>query len=1127
MNMKRTVKRLATLAATVLMTAVAVQAHDTYEWTGKLKNASFESGTTGWTLQKNVSGWEDFKIVSGSAPDGDKHYNLWAQKVTSLNLYQSVSLPAGQYTLTAQVRTNTQGLSDQHLYVTTAQGTASSANLSRNDYEWETLTLNFTLTAAGSLSLGIASTGSGTSEKGWFCVDDFRLWGDQEPDPHMNQTVEQVSTAVRLTGQADYHITSTTPFTAEGSIDIENTDHAVVFFDNLRPSEAKTFLKYVRINGANAVAESNCQLRLYDHGTVLYPYGKENKNTTGFHPLTVYTEQYCQGEQCEAFGIENTKGFMNTLTDETLNNRIRSFRLKRGYMVTFAIGEAGWGYQRCFIADSEDLIVNTLPDILDRRISSYRVFRWDNVGKNGVANILNTDNLKKLNCTWTYAWGPGQSLGTDYECVPHMNNLWSTTDYQLGVNNQSPNLKTDNEPANSNDPYPATVAQELERWPQLMRTGRRLLSPSSFDSGEWFHTQFFDSIDARGWRCDVVDIHCYWSEGNFNNIRSNWADKYHRPVWITEFIWGASWSGGFGIFGVATTNAERGNPSDATLQKNKEVCARIWENLNGQDCVERYAYWNDEWPCSKILWNGNLTPAGEYYAQMKTGTGYNPNYDYAPREWRCQAAKSLLATYDAGKLACMVEWQSMDCDLAESITLQRREGAGAWQAIETWEHPDFVDFSFEDVDVDGDKEYSYRVVEKTWKNTTLTSGAVAMSRYLVNGSINAESKSSIRGWTCERNAKNGYTKADGGDTYFEVWDSNASDIDFNYYQDVTGLPAGVYQLEAACFNSTDGVSGATVNGHMGLYAEADGVLYFTPVTRNSQISYSQLTTIKRIIVRDGKMRVGIRNIGRMTARWAGADNFRLTYLGTEDEVLGNTTYEETIVAANEALAAVFPELEDGSRDASGFIMNADCARSTTTFWTTNNLGITSGQAWDGDDSNKYFDKWNSGSLSSSMQQTITGLPAGKYRLSALMRGTPGISLTLRATQKNADGNTKSYNKAITGQDGNTIAGSPYQRGWLKVETDVIDIAQGDQLIVGASTAASQTAWWSVDHFQLEYLPSDDVNTVISSTADSRQPISIRYYNLQGQPVSKPASGIYVEKTVFADGSSKSVKKLQR
>lgn len=1119
--------RLFTLATAALSLFMTVRAEQTdYEWTGKMKNPSFESGSSKWTLQKNLSGWEDIKIVNGSAAEGERHYNIWAQKVKSLDLYQELVLPAGKYTLSAQLMTNTQGLSDQHVYVRTSGGTVSSPNLSKGNSEWEQLKVSFTLAAEENVTVGVASTGNGTNEKGWFCVDDFRLWSNQEPEPDMNQQVEQVTAPVSLTGKSDYHITGKIPFSIAGSIDIVNTEHAVVFFDNLRPSEAKKWLQYIKINGEDAVSEVNCQLRLYDHGTLLYPYGKEDKAEGGFHPLTVYSEPYCKGKQCENFGTENTGGFMNTLTEETLNNSIRSFRLKRGYMVTFSIGEEGYGYQRCFIADEEDLVVNELSDILDKRISSYRIFRWDNVGKNGVANILNTNNLKKLNCTWTYAWGAGQSLGMDYECVPHMNHLWSATDYQLGANDQSPYLKTDNEPANGNDPYPASVAQVLERWPQLMRTGRRLLSPSSFDSGEWWHKQFFDSIDARGWRCDVVDIHCYWNEGNFNNIKSNWADKFQRPVWITEFIWGASWSGGQGIFSVAKTNEERGNPSQDIFNKNKEVLSRIWTNLNGMDCVERYAYWNDEWPCSKVLWGDNLTPAGEYYSQMKTGPGYSGTYQFVPREWRCQAPKNLLATYSVNRQACTVKWTSMDCDLAETVTLQRCEAAGDWETLTIWECPDFVDFSYDDEAVDVNNDYSYRVVVKTWNNKVLVSVPVSMSRYLINGSINAESKSSIIGWNCERNAANGFTKNETGDTYFEVWDSKAENIDFNYYQDVTDLPAGVYQLEAACFNSTNGVSGAEVNGHVGLYAEADGVFYFTPVTRDSQLDKKQLTVVERIVVRNGKMRIGIRNIGRMQARWAGADDFRLTYLGTEEDVLVGTSYEEIIKTGEDIVINIFPELEDGRRDASGFIMNTDCNHGNTAFWTVKNLSTISGQAWDGDNNNKYFDKWNSGSLNSSMQQSVVGLPSGYYQLSALLRGTPGINLTLKAVYKDSEGKTQSYSKTIKGVDGNTIAGSEYEHGWQKVMTAPIHVTSGGELIVGANALSGQTAWWSADHFQLTFLGDKD-NTSVPFVMSQAQPCSTQYYNLQGQQISHPVQGLYIEKTNYTDGTCKSVKKMRR
>jgi len=690
-----------------------------YDWTGIMKNPSFESGTTGWTFTRTVSGWEDFKIVQGSAADGNQHYNIWAAQVSSLDISQTISLPAGHYTLSAQFMTNPQGVNDQHVYARFASGAANSQQLNVAD-QWTRLSVDFTLPTDGVVTIGAASTGTGNNEKGWFCIDDFRLTGNQDPGDDIDRTVTQVTQGITLNGRGALHITGTEPFQTAGSVNIVNKDYAVVFFDQLRPSDVKSWLSHVYINGQRAVSESNCQLRLYDHGTLLLPFGKENKNSSGFHPLTVYTGQYCSGESCESFGIENTDGYMNTLTDATLNNRIRSFRLKRGYMVTFSTQAEGRGYQRCFIADGEDLIVTTLPSILDGRISSYRIFRYDNIGKNGVANITNTTNLKKLNCTWTYTWGSGQSLGTDYECVPHMNHLWSSSTYSLGANDLSPYLKTDNEPANASDPSPASVAQELERWPDLMRTGRRLLSPSSWDGNNGWHKEFFDSIDARGWRCDIVDIHCYWEEGTFNGIKSNWADRFHRPVWITEFIWGASWSGGLGIFNVARTDSERDNPSQSILQQNRDVLARIWTKLNSWDYVERYAYWNDERACSKILWNGNLTPAGEYYAQMQTGPGYSGTYTFVPTDWRCQASTDLSANYKPGLGECTLTWTCHNGDLTETMQLQRRKDNGSWQTLKEWTRSEENQMTYVDELTDYGI-YNYRVVEISYKNTTLTS----------------------------------------------------------------------------------------------------------------------------------------------------------------------------------------------------------------------------------------------------------------------------------------------------------------------------------------------------------------------------------------------------------------------
>ena len=157
-----------------------INGQNNYDWTGIIKNPSFESGTTGWTFTKNVSGWEDFKIVQGSAPNGNQHYNIWAAQVTSLDISQTISLPAGHYTLSAQFMTNPQGVNDQHVYARFASGTANSQQLNVSD-QWTRLSVDFTLPSDGVVTIGATSTGTGNNEKGWFCIDDFRLTGNQNP----------------------------------------------------------------------------------------------------------------------------------------------------------------------------------------------------------------------------------------------------------------------------------------------------------------------------------------------------------------------------------------------------------------------------------------------------------------------------------------------------------------------------------------------------------------------------------------------------------------------------------------------------------------------------------------------------------------------------------------------------------------------------------------------------------------------------------------------------------------------------------------------------------------------------------------------------------------------------------
>ena len=482
-------------------------------------------------------------------------------------------------------------------------------------------------------------------------------------------TITQVTTTVTLSDDVDYIITGDAPFAGDGLINITNTEHAVLILQNIKPSKASSWLKYIQINGVKAANNSNCQIKFYNYGCIILPYaGGDN-----FKPLTVYSEKNFEGESCNDFGLEHSDGYMNTLTDAKLNNRIRSFKLKRGYMVTFSLKAGGRGYSRCFIAADKDLEMASLPALMDNHISSYRVFKWYDAGKKQLANDLNTTTMAALDVQSSYTWSEGHNMAPDYECVP--NHIYE--DYPssraIGKATWSPHSKNNNEPRNTSDDHPQDLNTILNNWENMMRTGMRLCSPASWDGSDYwnatgFLAEFLDSIDARGWRCDIIDLHCYWAEGSFGNMHY-WSDKYKRPIWISEWCWGASWNHN-GAFADGVTQSQV-----------KGALERICTNLNNWDYVERYYYWNGEAPISR-LYDGGLTPAGEYYAAMKAPMAYNGKYDFVPKTPKQYAPSNFSVEYDNKKGLAVLKWDDKNGEMNSSMSIMRKAGSGkAWEVL--------------------------------------------------------------------------------------------------------------------------------------------------------------------------------------------------------------------------------------------------------------------------------------------------------------------------------------------------------------------------------------------------------------------------------------------------------------
>ncbi len=652
-------------------------------------------------------------------------------------------------------------------------------------------------------------------------------------------TVSQVIESVSITTDTDYIITDETPFTVAGSVDIVNTEHAVVIIKKIKPSKViSTWLKYIYINGEKAVNGTNCQVKMYDRGAIILPYKKD------IQPLTCYTEKNFGGTACSDYSEGHTGGYMKSLSDETLNNKIFSFKLKRGYMVTFALGLGGWGYSRCFIADQADLEV-TLPANMAGRISSYRLFKWQNAHKAGVASTDDTSLLGRLDGSWGYTWAVGTNRLPDYEIVP--NHIYE--DYPsssaCGQATGSCHMKTNNEPGNSADDTPQSVEVVLDNWQNLMRTGMRLASETSHDGSMGHLRAFIDSIDARGWRCDLLDLHCYWASGSFNNINNYYSSYGNRPIWISEWVWGASWNNN-GIFSAAPDG--KNSFSAANQQACYNGTKPILDLLNASKYVERYAYWNWEADASKLDRSGTVSTLGTYYANMNDGLGYNASLEKVPTVVY-RASSNLATKFDSESHTIQLSWNDPNGDMLDSMAVFcKRPGSTQYVYVASVELKDMnakagASYTFVDTPKNGTNTYRiaiYPIGNKTprYSNTatTLVISQKAIwndvtSTYVVNHNFDttsdfqtanvsngAANHKKVTGWTTtstDGNSSSAVFKI--GSSYtLNGQKSPAKDVEGNvsggalgvtqgwggqnYYTQKVTLPAGTYRLSYAVYN---------------------------------------------------------------------------------------------------------------------------------------------------------------------------------------------------------------------------------------------------------------------------------------------------------------------------------------
>ena len=332
--------------------------------------------------------------------------------------------------------------------------------------------------------------------------------------------------------------------------------------------------------------------------------------------------------------------------------------------------------------------------------------------------------------SWCYDWAAGFSHLPDRECVPHQIYVAWPSASACGSATYACHMKTNNEPGNSADDTPQSVETILNQWQDLMRTGLRLCSESSHD-GSWSHLdQFIAEVDRRGWRCDILDLHCYWASG-FDNMKYYYEKYGKRPIWISEFVWGASWNNN-GIFATDRTF------SQANQQKNLDAMKGIFNSLNSSPYVERYAYWNSEADCSKLLrGESELSLTGKYFQTMQSGMAYRKEYEkipnvvyFAPGNVTGDWANQKDGIYK-------LSWEDTNGDMLNEIQVQRKSDGEDYITIKTIKPADQngkkVTYTYQDT-LTSAGIYEYRIVNLTAENKMLASPIFKASRSTIESS---------------------------------------------------------------------------------------------------------------------------------------------------------------------------------------------------------------------------------------------------------------------------------------------------------------------------------------------------------------------------------------------------------
>lgn len=283
------------------------------------------------------------------------------------------------------------------------------------------------------------------------------------------------------------------------------------------------------------------------------------------------------------------------------------------------------------------------------------------------------------------------------------------------------------------------------------------------------------------------------------------------------------------------------------------------------------------------------------------GASFSPSagekYFYTRNNWNANTNFSISQTISSNlpaglyKLTCKAATYSSNAAF-NTLTLGLKEGTGSavthdgiilnvwntWGVI-IYKRADetnlTIEVNFKPGYDGGGKHYALLMddfhlefISETDAFTASSSNPIDFSDIINNAGIyNHSTKGTCpRGWTASKHTTgNGnYTEGEYGDTRFEGWSGGNLDIDYN--QTITNLPAGIYSVTANAHERAE-------VGRTYVYASTEGQDDATGLVNSAE---DLDITTSGLIVSNGTMKIGIRSTAN---DWVTADDFRISFLG--------------------------------------------------------------------------------------------------------------------------------------------------------------------------------------------------------------------------------------------------------